>query len=160
MVSNVVVSRTGTRSLFALLVAVIVATIGVYVMATVIMAQPTKAATGTTCKPYAKAPFLSTRSDGTRFVNFRTTVICSASIQAIGIKAYGTQYYSGSWHGVAYKSARVDGRSSASLTAQVKCTPPYTPYSFGTTNQDSWVMNNGSSRYLPTVYSSVVSLNC
>jgi hypothetical protein len=160
MVSYVMEGRRGRRSLLALLVALTVATVGVYVMATATTAQAAKAATGTTCNPYAKAPFLSTASDGTRYVNFRTTVICSAPIQAIGIKAYGTQYYSGSWHGVAYRSARVDGKSSASLTARVKCTRPYTPYSFGTTNQESWVMNNGSSRYLRTVYSGVVSLNC
>jgi len=161
MVSYVMESRRGRRSLFALLVALAVATVGVYVMATATTAQPVKAATGTTCDPYAKAPFLSTMSDGTRYVNFRSTVICSAPIQAIGIKALGTQYYSGSWHEVAYKSTRVDGRSSASLTAQVKCTLPYTPYSFRTTNQDSWVMNNDSpARYLPTAYSSMASLNC
>jgi hypothetical protein len=148
----------GRRSLFALLGALAVATIFLCLMVVVTTAKPAEAAT--TCTPSAKAPFYSTIS-GVRYINFRTNVSCTAPIQEIGIRSYGYQYLNGGYQQVAYKGAAVtNSPRAATITSRVKCTGAYTPYSFGTTNQNSYVVNNGRLTYLRTVYSSVVSLNC
>jgi|SRR5215216_592483 len=161
MVGYVRENSKGRRALLALLVALAVATVGIYLVISATAAKPAKAATY--CNSYAYAP-VHTTINGIEQMRFKGQIKCDAPIDGAKMRVYGQWRYNSSsawayWN-VADTGIRrfYTSQMTYTLTPRYNCPAGDTTsyYEYRTVLTSAVVYNNGGSTTLPTRKSSAV----
>jgi hypothetical protein len=165
MVSYVMESRKGGRSLVALLVALAVATVGIYIATTATMAKPAHAIG---CYAYAERP---QQTQSSMNIYHSGGVQCSGTIRSSGATlVLQRQNLNGGWSNVSSYIARPydsdtgsDHYTDGTVWVQklYLCSWPWDTATYRTQIKDAYTIAlNGHKEYYNAVYSTKVPLAC
>jgi hypothetical protein len=165
MVSYVVESKKGTRTLLALLAALAVATLGFYVAAMSSFAKPAEAAVSCNPGTYAYAPIQKDLSTGVRVIQFNAAMRCTGAVDYIGVDLQGEiRSAGGQWYrwGDTYRGTIDSDVAAVSQISRYNCGPP--PYTTSVTVRthtlSGYTENNEVENYYPQRFSVAKTFAC
>lgn len=143
-----------------LMIVIVLATLVAVMAAT---AKPAEAATS--CKSYAYAPYFKDNANGNRYIYFKSSIVCSAAINAAYIDSTaGALAKNGLWGWVTWNSGTSYSKATYTRTAIINCGSDRSKYvarQFRTLNNRPAVRAlNGTESTLPSRFSSIVSIKC